>query len=525
MSNYTRNQIIAFVKNSLSSILPLDKYSISDMITYCSTNLKTRAELKDYFTQMLGQSEEIDRFTNQFYDILHTQAPAPVPSSLESSASDNAVKKSGTKSVKLVSTNGSRTKIVRTKVVNKTSDGKVIPSPSSAQRLKGNTFKGSTTSDLLDLTPKRKEKIVIKKQADNQKVKNIAEIEEILSKIEVMNSLKNDIKGNRDIRVCNCMATKHPLFEMYPNCLNCGKIICEREGPQPCSFCGTPLMTEEESEHIKELLLEQKEQLIEEPEDKTTAKPKGKKKNVMKISLGNVGQNNFKVQEQFYKMVSQQDVEKVQNAKQEEEEKKQQKFNEDEIKYWNEVKDKDPELVKAEERLEMLLNFQDNGTERTKIIDNAADFESPLTSGSLWASPLERALQLKRQQKQAQRLDELEKQRTGRGEVKVDLIIENGKAIMRRTNVEDSFYEEDNLSDDEDIKEMKKQARKAAEEKQDSDVLPYYDYNEISKSYVKPTYLGEAVGQGGKNEETTGGSVVQVSPEEAEEAFFRISGI
>jgi hypothetical protein len=38
--------------------------------------------------------------------------------------------------------------------------------------------------------------------------------------------------------VCECLATIHPL---YTNCLNCGKILCQRESPGPCTFCHNPV--------------------------------------------------------------------------------------------------------------------------------------------------------------------------------------------------------------------------------------------------------------------------------------------
>eukprot|EP01130_Rhizamoeba_saxonica_P006872 TRINITY_DN2756_c0_g1_i2.p1 TRINITY_DN2756_c0_g1~~TRINITY_DN2756_c0_g1_i2.p1 ORF type:complete len:1009 (+),score=238.66 TRINITY_DN2756_c0_g1_i2:571-3597(+) len=34
---------------------------------------------------------------------------------------------------------------------------------------------------------------------------------------------------------CNCQASKHFLVG---NCMNCGKVVCKKEGPGPCFFCG-----------------------------------------------------------------------------------------------------------------------------------------------------------------------------------------------------------------------------------------------------------------------------------------------
>lgn len=518
MSNYSRAQINDFARKEIKKMLPLDDESISEMVGYSISHLKTREDLYNHFSNMLGESPEMFEFVAKFGDILFGEA-TPEP--------EKVIKKTGTKSVKLVSTNGSRTKIVRKKVINKTSDGKIIPNPpSQQQRLKNNTSTGSLTSQLFDMTPKKKEQLVVKKKEYVEKLTNIEEIDDVIARIEVMNAM-NSTDG--DIRRCNCNATRHGLFEMYPNCLNCGKIICEKEGAQPCSFCGQSLMSSDERDEVIELLNREKEEL--EESSKTTMeepkklKPKNRK-NVMKISMNNVGQNNFKVQEQFFKMVSERGDEEKANLKKKEEEEQEKIDNEREMTYWNNQRGKDEDLIKAEERLEMLLNFQDDGTERTKIIDNAADFEAP-TTGSLWASPLERALQLKRQQKNAKRADEMEKERTGRGGLKVDVVIQNGKAVIRRSEQASEAVFED-LSDDEEVQELKQRVRDAKLQNNEQDVLPFYDYGVVSEEYVKPVYLGEG-GSSDASDLTSDISmaapIVQTSAEDAEAALFSMIGV
>ncbi len=56
------------------------------------------------------------------------------------------------------------------------------------------------------------------------------------------------------LRRCNCVAARHPLLASAPNCLNCGKVICVKEGLGPCTFCGTPLLSSVEVQSmIREL--------------------------------------------------------------------------------------------------------------------------------------------------------------------------------------------------------------------------------------------------------------------------------
>lgn len=41
---------------------------------------------------------------------------------------------------------------------------------------------------------------------------------------------------------CGCFGTEHKPIN---NCLNCGRVICSREGQRPCPFCGTFVFSDE----------------------------------------------------------------------------------------------------------------------------------------------------------------------------------------------------------------------------------------------------------------------------------------
>lgn len=59
-----------------------------------------------------------------------------------------------------------------------------------------------------------------------------------------------------------------------------------------------------------------------------------------------------------------------------------------------------PAELAAKEHRDKLLAFQSQNAKRTTVRDEASDFETPVTArGDVWASPAERARQLKRQQK------------------------------------------------------------------------------------------------------------------------------
>ena len=87
-------------------------------------------------------------------------------------------------------------------------------------------------------------------------------------------------------------------------------------------------------------------------------------------------------------------------------------------------------LSAAQQHRDKLLSFQESSARRTRIIDEAADFETPSSGLSMWASPQERALQLKRQQKVLREQEwnakpEYEKRRTV---VSIDLA---GKKVVK----------------------------------------------------------------------------------------------
>ena len=93
-------------------------------------------------------------------------------------------------------------------------------------------------------------------------------------------------------------------------------------------------------------------------------------------------------------------------------------------------------LSAAQQHRDKLLSFQEASTRRTRIIDEAADFETPSSGLSMWATPQERALQLKRQQKvlREQEWDakpEYEKRRTV---VSIDLA--GRKVVKQMKNIE-----------------------------------------------------------------------------------------
>lgn len=174
-------------------------------------------------------------------------------------------------------------------------------------------------------------------------------------------------------RKCTCYATIHPLFDPAPNCLNCGKIICSLEGLQPCSFCGTPLLSAEEVQSmIKELRAER-------GQEKMRAHNEG---------VHHDGGPRFT---------------------------------------GGPTPSSSSKLDAARAHRDKLLQFQAQNARRTKVVDEAADFETPNVASTLWMSPAQRALALKKQQRIQREMEEKARPEWEKKKTVMSLDIKGGK--------------------------------------------------------------------------------------------------
>jgi hypothetical protein len=162
-------------------------------------------------------------------------------------------------------------------------------------------------------------------------------------------------------RKCNCMATRHPLLEAAPNCLNCGKIVCVKEGIGPCTFCNSPLLSSQEIQSMVRILRDER----------------GKEK----MAANNAGQKRADVSLAPRPFSTPRATTPVSSNP------------------VSDVESENEKLAKAKLHRDKLLAFQAQNAKRTQVHDEASDFETTNAGLSMWASPQERAMQLKRQQK------------------------------------------------------------------------------------------------------------------------------
>lgn len=357
----------------------------------------------------------------------------------------------------------------------------------------------------LQHVPQEKPKKYEKSKLKAKRNQLIHEIDEVWKFLELEHNEK-DVKKY----ACDCQGNIHPLFEAAPNCLSCGKIICAKEGLHlgRCTFCATEFIPLEERLKIVQLLKKEKEELSKESthKEQTTQRPIHKKKyaNAFKISSG-MGTNLFSEQDKLFDLIERQRErerkrEEVLRDK-EEEEKKEVEAQ----KRQQRESETDPELLEAQDRLDKLLHFQDTSAERTKIIDNASDFSISNDSG-VWGSAQERALMLKKQQRNLRKWEKLENERNGKRDkyvVSMD-IGANGKVVMKEVlknngkSTADSDDDIEEISDEEDSNDLKeihqlKGAIDSTKNEQKSALQSkVWDYEKDKKQFEPPKYIEDS---------------------------------
>lgn len=451
------SKLTSYATNAIGNLIPLDTASCQEIVEYALT-LPSDDAIQVHFFNLLGESEDSLRFITKFLELKHEQEQ--------------------TKKEHKIKTTAAPQKVPTNTWVNEPA----AKPKATKKRLEGNTT-SKTTSELMDIKPSNQLSSQQAKKSKRKNVDNLKDIEAILNELEISTS------DPSVMRSCNCMATKHPLFELAPNCLNCGKIICAKEGLQPCSYCGQDLLTVKDKREIINVLQEEKDLIANKVENIKNKKiqeqallSSGKPKKIV-VTL-NAGENLWDAQDRALKkaeLEKKKVQEALQQAKEDKEELEQQTK---ELEYYQKTAQVNPDLLKAQERLETLLNFQDTGAERTRIIDNAADYELPSSSGNIWLSPVERALQLKKQQKQLRKMAELVLARTGRANKSVEMVIKDGKVTMveKRRQTKDEEV-------DPDIEDLEHQLRNSKMKKEENMARNIWDYESDSKKWDKPVYI------------------------------------
>ena len=265
------------------------------------------------------------------------------------------------------------------------------PTPGQQKQQRNQKPQGTLTSDLLGPLPgpssrpaspatrgnSTGKKIHLSATNSHFRVPNtgLSDLESALRTLELTAAPNSDKKRS----TCNCMATIHDLLLVAPNCLSCGKIICIKEGLGPCTFCGTPLLNSSETEDMISFLKAERGREKMQAENSANRRAQVTREKPKLYSQGQAHPGAGYGAPAASGSADGND---------------------------NNGDDDAAALQRAREHRDKLLSFQAANAQRTKIIDEAADFDTSAVSSAgfaglnMWATPEERALQLKKQQKQ-----------------------------------------------------------------------------------------------------------------------------
>lgn len=482
----TRKQAIDYAIKQVPQILPLEE---SDVKALCEQVLSTSSDdpeqIASKFLELLGHEDLSFEFVMKFNELLNQ---------------NDKKEEKKTKNVHLEHTAPTswknESKQPTNNYINKKGDEK-------PKKLKDEK-KSSTTRPTVQPSNQSTQSNPIKEKKEHKskgKLQSLQEIDEAIKMLELRDSGSS--------KNCNCQGTRHPVFDIAPNCLHCGKVVCVIEGLNKgkCGHCHEQLISDNERTQMVEILNQEKNELNGSSSSLSNASnganvPK-KKTKTYKITSG-MGKNLFAEQDKLFDFIERKrererkrnEVLKLQEEKEESEAKERQASEHDH------KAEENPELLAAQERLDRLLYFQDTSAERTKIIDNASDFDMNQEVG-LWGSARERALALKKQQRNLRKWEKVEKERNGRREKYVVSmnIGSNGKVTMTEVpkDTENVIAGSDDdisdISDEEDISDLKHIHALKSEINTTKSLenlhlqSKAWDYERDKKQFDRPTYV------------------------------------
>lgn len=383
----------------IKRLLPLDNESLVEVLTYTVSLPKTQGA--EHLTNILGDSPAALEFTSSF----NSRRPDPVPPASSISQATNAndngprsrkqqlkkskpplhnagpvrrpegygdvsggyQKSSSPDALQLpLITEGGRASPLSI------SSRDVSPAPNDSLPRLPPSASGQLISDFLPNVRSKQSKKPISQthsgtstpsHAGKGQTTTTSSIADLTSAIAAL-ELSTNPALSTERRTCDCNATIHPLFATSPNCLNCGKIICALEGLQPCSFCDSPILSPEEVQKMIKSLRE--ERGIEKQVQHNTT-----------IAMNRSGTSTPRFGGGYGTPDS------VGSG------------------------DEGEAAARARQHRDKLLAFQRENTQRTKIHDEAADYDAVLTTGSTqWMTPMQRAAALKKQQAYLREMEE-----------------------------------------------------------------------------------------------------------------------
>lgn len=480
----SREEAIDYAVKKIPEILPLEEQEIKDLCNQILDHNRSPDAIAEAFFNILGQEDLSFEFVFGFNDLLNkTKEEAPIGENKKPTKEPSKTKSEAI-------------------ATHKTLPQDKPQEPPLVQISQPKIEEIKVTLKPTKLSPPNK-KPVVKEQPKTSKQKKLNSLEEINDAVKYLTAVHEE--KDTDRYRCSCQGKIHPIFYIAPNCLSCGKIICVREGLHlnNCTFCGAELLPVKERMELVKTLKKEEDSInsgTETPE--TKREPKRKASKTYKISNGN-GKNLFDQQDKLFDFIERQ---KERERKREEvlrERDEQEKMRDAiETKAKEEAK-VDKDLRAAQERLENLLHVQDTSAERTKVIDNASDFSISNDTG-LWGSAREKALLLKKQQRNLRKWEKLERERNGRKDkyvVSMDIGADGNVVMKEKVKDHGKVYagsddELDNISDEEDARDLKdihtyKEELSSEKELHSANLQSkVWDYEKDKQQFERPVYIG-----------------------------------
>lgn len=500
-----RKDAISFAVKRIPEILPLEEKEIEDLCNQILDSNHSPDAIADAFFNILGQEDLSFEFVLGFNEILNKPNELAPLKGTRKEADMGRQDDTTVKSLSLSDTTTNEPK--QTPLV-------LISKPKREQiKVLTKSVKSKPLEKIPSIVKEKKEQ---PKSAKQKKVNFLEEIDDAVKYLTMHHDEKDAGKYK-----CTCQGKTHPIFSIAPNCLSCGKIICVREGLHlnNCTFCGTELIPVDERMQLIEALKEEEDSINNNTDklekDSSTRESRRKPAKTYKISTG-MGKNLFDQQDKLFDFIERQkERERKREAVLRERDEQEKIKDALEVKAQDEAT-VDKDLRVAQERLENLLHFQDTSAERTKVIDNASDFSISDDAG-LWGSAREKALLLKKQQRNLRKWEKLENERNGRKKnyvISMD-IRPDGKVVMKETakdhgNVYAGSDDElDAISDEEDAADLKtihEHKKQISEERYIQSAAlqsKVWDYEKDKKQFERPIYMGDV------NEEENNGNKEQ----------------
>ncbi|KAL8998766.1 MAG: hypothetical protein Q9169_002216 [Polycauliona sp. 2 TL-2023] len=419
--------------SQISQILPLDEESLQEILDYSSTLPKE--DSAEHLRNLLGTSPKALDFISSFNarrDAPQPQSKSPTPDIPETSKRPRKKKQPLNKPFNprqpddYGNTGGgyqkkndgdymsSKTKqhnepaLANTLALSEKPDARKLPLPApvsgSSSPKKPPSAIGPLISDLPNVRSGSRANSRTSSPAPKTKV-NVAggaamhgassTLQDLDSAIRALEIQTNPSHTNEPTasRACSCNATRHPLLAAAPNCQSCGKIICVKEGIGPCTFCSQPLLAPAE---ITAMIRSLKNERGKEKMNANNASNKRADlaSTPRPFSSSNTNTNTSSSGESA------------------------------------------TGLTAAQQHRDKLLTYQSQNARRTHIIDQAADYDTPMSGQNIWSSPVDRAMELKKQQKVMREQEWNARPEWEKRKVVVSIDVKSGKAVRRMAAVE-----------------------------------------------------------------------------------------